>query len=197
MYRLVCGMLRIYLKLFNNWEVEGRGNLPVKGPVVLASNHISLWDPVVIGCSIKREIHFMAKEELFRIPVFGRFIRSLNAFPVKRGRVDRNALRLAARYLEESRVLGLFPEGTRSKSSDLLPFQQGAALFALRSGAPIVPIGVTGTRSVFPFSLRGRIRVKLGKPLVYSELYSQKIGEAELTMVTREIEENIRGLLKI
>lgn len=196
MYRAVCNVLRIYLRLFNSWEIEGRENIPQKGPVVLVANHKSLWDPIVLGCSINRDIHFMAKEELFKIPVFGKFIRLLKAFPIKRGRVDRNALKLAARYLEEGEILGLFPEGTRSKTPDLLPFQQGAALFALRSGAPIIPIGLIGTRSVFPFTFRGKIKVVIGKALIYSELYSQKIGDPELTRVTNEMAESIGEMLK-
>lgn len=196
MYSVVCNILRVYLWLFNSWKVEGRENIPQRGPVVLVANHKSLWDPIVLGCSTEREIHFMAKEELFRIPVFGKFISLLKAFPVKRGKVDRNALRIAAKYLEEGEVLGLFPEGTRSKNAELLPFQQGAALFALRSGAPIVPIGLIGSKSVFPLSIRGKISVVVGKPLIYTELYSQKIGEPELARVTKEMEETIGKLLK-
>lgn len=196
LYRVVCNLLGLYLKVFNRWIVQGKENIPCDGAIVLVGNHVSLWDPVVLACSVDRTVNFMAKEELFKIPVLGKLITLLNAFPIKRGRPDRNALRIASERLKDGKVLGLFPEGTRSKTGELLPFLPGAALFALRSHAPIVPIALIGTRTTFPLSLRGKIRVVIGKPLIYPDLYEQKITPEDLDRVTSDIMKEITQLLK-
>ncbi len=195
-YKFVHALVSFYLRVFNRWEITGEENIPSQGPVVLVANHISLWDPPFLACSIRRPVHFMAKEELFKIPLLGRIIKALGAFPVKRGKPDRNALRLAAKYLENGEILGLFPEGTRSKSGELLQPHPGAALFALRSGAPIVPVGLMGTRTTFPLTLRGHIRVKIGKPMVYPELYNTKISNEDLERVSAEIMLRVKELLE-
>jgi 1-acyl-sn-glycerol-3-phosphate acyltransferase len=192
--RSICAK---YLKIFNKWTVEGKENLPSNGPVVMVGNHNSLWDPLVIGCSIDRPIHFMAKEELFRIPIISKLvIEKLCAFPVKRGQADRNALRIASELLKKGEMLGMFPEGTRSRTGELLSFHPGAALFALRSSAPIVPAALIGTKTTFPNSLRGNIKVRIGKPLAYTDLYNKKITAEDMERVTSEVMECIRQLMK-
>lgn len=190
-YKVVRGLLRIYLKLFNNWVIEDAENIPESGPVVLVANHISLWDPVFVGCSTKRVVHYMAKEELFKTPGLKQLVTGLAAFPVKRGKIDRNSLRLAAKYLEDGEVLGLFPEGTRSKTKEMGTFLPGASLFALRAGAPIVPIALIGTGKIF----LGKNIVRIGQPLSYPEYYGGKIGEEILTKVTQDCREQIEILL--
>ncbi len=169
--------------------------MPKNGPVVLVGNHISNWDPLFLTCSVDRVVHFMAKEEIFRFPLFSKIFTAFQCFPVKRGKVDRNALRRAAAYLENNEVLGIYPEGTRSKTSEMLPFQPGAAMFALRSNAVIVPVATSGTRKCFPASLRGKVRVCIGKPLHYPELIDAKIGNEEMQRVTADIVESIRKML--
>lgn len=193
-YRIARMMLLIFLKIFNRIEIEGE-KIPPQGPLVIVANHKSLWDPAVLGCSIKRTIHYMAKEELFQIPVLGRLLLMVQAFPVKRGKIDRNALRIALKCLEEGQVLGLFPEGTRSKTEELLPFQPGAAIFALKIGAPIIPVALVGTKSIFPASLRGKVKVRIGKPLSYPELFGQKLKDEDLEKVNLDILKAISHLL--
>ena len=194
-YSIARTLVLIYLRIFNSWTIEGKENLPA-GPVVLVGNHVSLWDPPVLGCSVNRKVHFMAKEELFNLPIIGRLFPLLECFPVKRGKMDRNALRAAAQYLENGEVLGMFPEGKRNQSAvGLLPLQPGAALIALRSNAPIVPMGLSGTRTTFPLSLRGRLRVRIGKPLVFPELFGQKVSHEDLERVSREIAAQLELLI--
>jgi 1-acyl-sn-glycerol-3-phosphate acyltransferase len=195
-YKFVLKLLNFYLVVFNRWSIQGKENLPQEGPVVLVANHASYWDPVILACSVNRVVHFMAKEELFKVPVFGTIIRLLHAFPVKRGRPDRNALRMTTEILQKGDVLALFPEGTRSKTGELLPFHPGAALFALRAKAPLVPISISGSRTTFPLSLRGKITVNIGRPFYYADLYEQKISAEDLEKVTSEIREEMNHLLK-
>ncbi|MCR4442892.1 MAG: lysophospholipid acyltransferase family protein [Peptococcaceae bacterium] len=195
-YRFARGLLRLLIALFNRWEVEGLGNMPSSGPVVLAANHVSYWDPPVMGCSVDRIVHFMAKEELFHMPFLKWVLPHLQCFPVKRKVADKNALRTALRYLEKGEVLGIFPEGTRSRTGEMLPFEQGAALIALKAGAPIVPMGLIGTRTAFPATIRGRIKVRIGKPIQYPELYGAKLKSEDLERVCAELAARINDLLK-
>jgi len=190
-YKFVRGLIRCYLTIFNNWTIEGQENIPATGPVVLVANHISLWDPVFVGCSTDRVVHYMAKEELFKKPGLKQLVTALAAFPVKRGKIDRNSLRLAAKYLEDGEVLGLFPEGTRSKTGQMGTFLPGASLFALRAASPLVPIALIGTGNFF----MGRNIVRIGKPLTYPEYYGGKIGEEILHQVTEDCKAHIQDLL--
>jgi len=194
-YRIVRALVTVFLKVFNSWEIEGKENIPKDGPVVLVGNHISNWDPLFMACSVDRVVHFMAKEEIFRFKLFKYVLTGLLCFPVKRGKVDRNALRIAAAYLENNEVLGMFPEGTRSKTSEMLPFQPGAAMFALRSNAVIVPVAMIGTRTSFPATIRGRVKVHIGTPLVYPEFKDAKTNNEDLIRVTEDMTESIRKML--
>jgi len=195
-YRFARRVLGWVIALFNRWEIEGRENIPSSGPVVLVANHVSYWDPPVMGCSVERTVHFMAKEELFSLPVLKWLMPRLQCFPVKRKAADKNALRTALKYLERGEVLGIFPEGTRSRTGKLLPFEPGAALIALKAGAPIVPMALLGTRKAFPASLRGRIKVRIGKPLYYRELYGAKLKNEDLERVCAELAAKIDELLQ-
>ena len=116
----------------------------------MAINHLSMLDPILVGAVIPRPICFMAKEELFRYPVLGRILRWVHAFPVRRGEPDREAIQYALRRLREGQVVGIFPEGTRSPDGRLLELQGGTALLALKSGAPILPVAITGTQRAMP-----------------------------------------------
>ncbi|NPV78959.1 MAG: 1-acyl-sn-glycerol-3-phosphate acyltransferase [Firmicutes bacterium] len=161
-------------------RVIGEENIPRQGPVILASNHVSLLDPIVIGCVVKRPIDFMAKQELFRNPIFATILKWVYAFPVRRGEADRQAFRHSLRILERGRVLGVFPEGTRSVNGKLLPAMSGTALIASKSGAPVIPIAVLGTREIWKknalLPCPGRIEVRIGKPLVFSRDDEMPIG---------------------
>lgn len=195
-YKVVISIIRLYLRIFNRWTIIGKENIPQQGPLVLIGNHVSYWDPVVLACSVNRVVHFMAKEELFRVPVFRQIIRGLHAFPIKRGKPDKNALRYSAEILTKGEVLALFPEGTRSKTGELLPFYPGAALFALRAKAPVVPIIMLGNRTTFPLTIRGKIEVRIGQPMYFHDLIEQKFGGEEIEKATIVIREEMLRLLK-
>lgn len=195
-YFIVRNLVKAFLLIFNRWDVRGEENIPKSGPVVLVANHVSYWDPPVVGCAVRRKVHFMAKEELFRVPFLKLLLPHLECFPVKRGKADMGALRTALKYLGNGEVLGIFPEGTRSKTREIQAFEQGAALIAIKGGATVIPIALLGTPEAFPASLRGHIRVRIGEPLLYKELEGTKITNEHLERVNNEIADKIKTLLK-
>lgn len=142
-------------------EVVGAERIPASGPVILAANHASIWDPFILGVATSREIHYMAKSELFRSRPLAFVMRSLNAFPVERGGGDRTAISEAAALLGRGEVLGMFPQGT-SKPERQNGWHRGAARLALVSGAPLVPVRLVGTR---PAPWRTRVRIEVGEPI--------------------------------
>ncbi|MGV3263349.1 lysophospholipid acyltransferase family protein [Cytobacillus pseudoceanisediminis] len=164
------------LKPIYRFEVIGKENFPAEGGVLLCSNHIDNLDPPVVGINAPRPVYFMAKEELFNVPVLGKILPDLNAFPVKRGMSDREALRKGLGILKEGNVLGLFPEGTRSKTGQLGKGLAGAGFFALRSEANVVPCAIIG-----PYKAFSRLKVVYGKPIDMKELRERKASAEETT----------------
>lgn len=145
MYSLVRFFLYWLFRLVFRCRVYGVENIPATGAVIIASNHIGNFDPPVIGCQLPRRIYFMAKEELFQVPVFAGAIRWLGAFPVKRGSADRQAVKRMLEILVAGQVLGVFPEGTRGKNGVLGEPEPGMAMMALKTGTTVVPVAVQGT----------------------------------------------------
>lgn len=162
-YKLVKYICYLFLRFIYRWEVEGRENIPEQGPLIVISNHTSLMDPVLVGVALPRTIHYMAKEELFDIPVLKWIIIGLRAFPVRRGVSDRAALKKSLQILNNNEVLGIFPEGKRSLDGSLNPFQGGAAMLSIKTGAPILPVAIIFNKSSFRGS---RVKVKFGKPIM-------------------------------
>jgi 1-acyl-sn-glycerol-3-phosphate acyltransferase len=130
--------------------------------VILVANHASIWDPFVLGVATPREIHYMAKSELFQSRVLAAAMRSFNAFPVERGGGDRDAMSEAGRLLARGAVLGMFPQGT-SKPERQIGWHRGAARLALATGAPLVPVRLIGTERL---PRRCRVRLVVGEPIV-------------------------------
>jgi 1-acyl-sn-glycerol-3-phosphate acyltransferase len=151
-------------------RVVGKEGVPITQGAILAANHVSYVDPLFIGVAlVERQLHFMAKEELFRFPLFAALIRGLRAFPVRRGQGDHGAIRQCLRLLAAGEVLLMFPEGTRGNGSALQEGEEGIGLLAARSGCPVVPVYVHGTDGVLP---RGRriprvhpVTIYFGRPL--------------------------------
>lgn len=196
-YRAAWILLKIAFHALLRWRITGSDHVPKRGPVILASNHISNLDPPVVGVGIWRPCAFMAKEELFSNRFFGWLIRNLNAFPVKRGTADRASLKKALEVLEQGRSLVMFPEGTRSESGELQEPEMGVGMIAYRSGAPVVPVYVSGTNEVMPkgggIKLR-QIRVRYGAPLHFVAPEGTRPGREEYESAAQRIMEAIREL---
>lgn len=171
-------------------DVRGRENIPKTGPFILCANHRSWWDVVFLACITNRPVVFMGKAELFEIPLFGSLIRMLHAFPVKRNTADRAAIRKALSVLAEGGALGIFPEGTRSRDGSLLPPEPGVALLAIKSKAPVIPIGINGRYSPF-----GKLRLRVGKPLILEESREKKARSRQLEEAAAEVMKEIGTLL--
>ena len=159
----------------------GKENIPKEGGVLICANHIDNLDPPVVGMTSPRDIHFMAKEELFHAPLLKGILPRVNAFPVKRGNSDRESLRKGLKLLKEGKVLGLFPEGTRSKTGELQEGLAGAGFFALRSEAVIVPCAIIG-----PYRLLRPLKVVYGPPIDFKEYREKRISADEATKIVME-----------
>ncbi len=167
-YRIGRLLALVLAKTLWGIRVTGRDHVPTEGPVIVASNHASNWDPLLVGLACPREVHFLAKRELFSNPVFAALIRAYNAIPLDRGGMDRGALRAARGVLTRGDALLMFPEGTRSRDGRLGAPMPGVAFLASSAGAAIVPARIVGsndTRSAFRD--RGSLRVAFGAPLVH------------------------------
>lgn len=166
-YRFTKLVIGLILLVWTRKEVAGLENVPRRGPVILASNHVNLLDPPLLAVLLPRRIVYMGKIELWKTPIIGPLYTLAGFIPVQRFGADLAALRKAEESLRQNHVLGMFPEGTRSRKPGLGKGQPGTAIIALRSSAPIVPVAVTGTAGVaVPRSLFRvtRVRVVFGKP---------------------------------
>lgn len=144
-------------------KVIGKENVPKEGALLLCSNHVSAMDPILLGIIQPRQVCYMSKAELFQNKFLGAVLRGLGAFPVERGTGGADALANAYRLLDENAVVGVFIEGTRSKTGELLRPKTGAALLRYRSGAPIVPVCITAEGGKpRPFH---RTEIRFGKPI--------------------------------
>ncbi|OIK17151.1 1-acyl-sn-glycerol-3-phosphate acyltransferase [Bacillus sp. MUM 116] len=187
-YSFAKSVLYAILKPLYRIDAIGTEHFPKEGGVLLCSNHINNLDPPVVGIMVPRTVHFMAKEELFSVPVFGKIVRMCNAFPVKRGMSDRDALRKGLSVLKEGHVLGIFPEGTRSKNGELGKGLAGVGFFALRSNAHVVPCAVIG-----PYKSFRKLKVVYGNPMPMEELRKAKASPEEVTeLIMAEIHKLIK-----
>jgi len=199
-YVIARAILRFVMRIAFSMQVEGKDNVPKEGGVLLAANHVSMLDPIVVGCAIDRPVRFMAKRELFENPFLGVILRGLGAFPVQRGKDDKNAFHQALEVLRDGQVLGMFPEGTRSFDGRLKKAYSGAAVLAEKTGAYLVPVGIVGTGRVMRkgavLPRRGRVFVKFGKPIDPAEVcsmasqnrYSVRSKEAITNLMMEEIQ---------
>lgn len=159
-YSVLRNILSFLYRIIYRIEVTGEENIPKSGGAILCANHKSNNDGIILAISQKRPITFMAKEELFKIPVLGTILKKVAAFPVKRGTGDIGAIRTAVDVLNKENMLSIFPEGTRNKTKEPLgEFKAGAVLIAYKADSMIVPCAISG--SYIPFS---KIKVSFGVP---------------------------------
>ena len=171
-------------------QVTGRENVPLTGPLIVACNHLSYVDPVALGVALPRPVAYMAKIELFRIPVLGQVIGALEAYPVERGKGDIAAIRSSVRVLEEGKAVGIFPEGTRNLDGEAT-VQMGVSLLASLTGAPVLPAFVQGGQHAKRF---GKLSVAFGEPLRLGRPQGGKASREELANWAAMVMGRIRSL---
>ncbi|HLT59393.1 MAG TPA: lysophospholipid acyltransferase family protein [Limnochordales bacterium] len=198
LYRLARRVLRPLFAWYFRWECQDLHHLPPAGPAILAANHVNYLDPLLIGAAVPRQIHFMAKHELFHNRALAWLLDRVGAFPVRRGQADRQAIRRALELLAAGKVVGIFPEGTRSETGELQDVQGGTALLALKSGAPVVPLAVLGVERALDagnrrWPRRSRVTLKMGPPLTFTRV--ERVDRGALAAASLAIHDAIAALL--
>ncbi len=159
-YKAVRNILKVPIKLIYNPKINGIENIPEK-PYILVGNHKSLWDIPLLAMCVKDEIYFMAKKELFDHKITNYIFTRLGAFPIDRETLDINAIKTSLSILKDGKILGIFPEGTRNKTSDtLLPFKNGVTKIAKKTNSLIVPFGISGD-----YKFRSNLTINIGKAI--------------------------------
>ncbi len=162
---------RTLFRLLSGWRVEDAENVPRTGGVLVASNHISLWDPPMVGAALPREAHFLAKEELFGNVALGLLLRSVNVMPIRRGVADLRGITRALDALRRGEALVMFPEGGRMRDGQLHPARPGIGMIAAHADVPVVPCYISGSNRQREWpSRRSRVRISFGAPRDWREL---------------------------
>jgi len=201
-WRLLFPIVRALAAFLAPWRLDGAENIPRSGGYILVSNHINWKDPPWIEFALGRAIRYMGKRELFETPVIGFALRAIGAFPVRRGEVDRGALQMALAVIAAGQPLGFFPEGHRSENGQLIRGRPGIAYVAQHSGAPIVPLAVSGTRRARLGAFwRRDILFSVGPPFRASDLGAtpndqQAVADAIMRRVAALLPPEQRGVYR-
>lgn len=188
--KFILWLLRLLVKLLLRLEINGLENIPSTGPVIMIINHITLFDPVMVCAASPRLVIPMAKKEAFN-SVWGPFLKGYNAIAVHRGEGDIKAVKSALRVLQHNGAVLLAPEGTRSSNHQMQPGKEGAIMLALRSGASLVPIGVTGTERIKTYWThlkRAPVQLSIGQPFRLDPGSDNgRVSRAEMAAMTQEV----------
>lgn len=191
-HRLAKRVLRLVIPLLLDVRVEGLHHVPRQGPLIVAINHTNFWDGVLATAYLPRDVVGLAKVELFRVPLLGLILRWYRAVPVHRGEVDRHVLGKAVEALQQGRVVSMAPEGTRSKDHRLQRGRDGMAFLAARTGAPVLPMAISGSELFWSQVVRFRrtpTRIVIGQPFRFTVR-----GEVEREMLRRMTQEGMYRL---
>ena len=198
-YHAANRLLYIAFRIGLDLQVSGVENIPATGPLIVAINHSSFIDPLLVGVFMPRDVVMMSKSENFALPFWGPIVKWYGAFAIQRGEVDREAIRKALEVLRNGEVLLMAPEGTRSMDGQLQPGHDGLALIATRTRAPILPFAIAGARpasSNLRRLRRTRVRVNIGKPFTL-EPTTAKPSRAELAALTNQVMIQLARLLPV
>ena len=190
MYNLSNALQRLTLRTFADYKVTGVENVPPMGPLVVVANHLSNLDPSVLGSSLPRRLRYLAKDNLFKAigPVGRWYLRSYGAFPIDRAGADVRAFRWALGQLRQDAAVVIFPEGTRSRTGQINQAKAGVVSLILRSGAPVLPVGISGTENMDAVlrvvNPTGTIRVNVGQSFSLPNIEGRPSREVLASMTT-------------
>ncbi|MGZ3625232.1 MAG: lysophospholipid acyltransferase family protein [Ktedonobacteraceae bacterium] len=203
LYEALRAVFWVFTHLICRFRVSGREYVPIKGPLLIIANHLSWYDPLLIGVVLPRRVWFFTKIEIFRWPIVGLLCRLTGQVPVNRGAHDRAALEKGLAYLHEGKALMIFPEGAVEKQERMIPAHTGTAMLAMRTGVAVLPIALYGTRRILR-SFRTwlpNVDIEIGKPYVtiLPSGVSRKAGlqfitEDMMTRIAEMLPEEQRGL---
>ncbi len=175
-------------RAFFRLRTVGKNNIPQKGSMIIASNHVSNFDPPFVGAALERRVYFLGKEELFRISLFGKVLKRANVIPVKRMGYTADSIRKAIEVLNKGECLVVFPEGTRSKDGNFGQVKRGVGMLVAKTKVPVLPVLVENSNDFFSFK---PLRITFGKPLYYNDFPDNKKSHK---MISEDILENIKKL---
>lgn len=181
-YTAIKSIVNILFKFIYRIEIIGEENIQGDKNLIICSNHIHVFDPIILAIIYPRQIHFMAKKELFENKFLNFIFKNLGAFPVSRKESDLSAIKNALRVLKKNNILGVFPEGTRVKEFDLKNAKAGTALLSVKSKSPVLPIYIESTYKLF-----SKIKIYIGEPMEFSEYYGKKLTNKDYTFISEEI----------
>ena len=190
-YKFVWHLLKIYFFIFHRLIIHGREHIPPSGGAVVCSNHSSMMDPTILAMATRRQIHYVAKKELYKNKIVTAVINGLGAFPVDRDNADTAAYKRTLDFLNNGEVVGIFAQGSRFKELDIKDAKAGVALFALKTGAAVVPAGIVTTYKLF-----SKITLRYGPPVDLSAYRNKKIKTALLNEATETIMNAVKNCLE-
>jgi len=202
-YRAGWSFFRAVFAAFFRWRVFNAGHVPDAGPVILAANHASYLDPPLVGSALPRMVVMLARRSLFRFPGFGRLLRLWHAVPVDPGSGSAAALKTILSRLAAGNAVLIFPEGARSFDGRLQPARAGLGLVVIKSTAPVVPVRIWGSHETYGrgslLPRPGRITVKYGKPLVFSELREEagRCSKPRWKEICREVADRVMAEIAV
>ena len=190
--KVVVFLVRIFLSIWFKVEVENVERFEkLKTSCIVAPNHQSAWDTVLVPAFSKRVMYMMAKAELFENKIFGALLKGLKAFPVKRGKGDITAVKTAVSLLNQGQSICMFPEGTRNKGDKPIRFKTGASRIAITAKVPILPVAI-----VSDFKFRGKVKIIYGEPIYFDECYDKTLTKEDFQKETDRVQNAVEQMIE-
>lgn len=200
LYRWGHRLTHLFCRVVGKLEARGVENIPNEGGVLIVSNHVSLLDPIIVGSAVNREVHFMARSDIFGVPFLGRLITAFNAYPVNRWAPDLGALRRTISLLKAGNAVLIFPEGTRSVDGNLGKTNDGACFIAHRANVPTIPVYHDGVGKMLPRGSRrfrrSKLTVSFGEPIDFSKVVQSDVKREIYQQMGVQMMDGIRKLSK-
>ncbi len=189
--KIVKAIIRFFMRIFFRIKIIGKENIPAEGACIICPNHKSYFDPPLVVAFNKRHINMIAKKELYQNHLIAWLGKTFNVFPVERNGKDIEAVKHSLKILKNGEILGIFPEGTRNGMEKGIKVKNGAVLIAIKSGAPIIPVGIKGDYKLF-----SKVVITYGEPIYYDKSKINSQNKEEIDKLTQELMDRIVSLTK-